>query len=252
MALHIPRNCFPYMQNIFSDNRSHDWILYREPYNSAYTCGFVFGDSRTWNFQLQDWEHYPLSQVMVCARRGAEVQDMSHKILSVLSGYEGDYVSIKMCLGINNILNGESPGIIFDRLLALKSVIRSRYNFSLITFAEVAHVSLEQSTRMQFFSTKQANDRIDSLNQLILECNKVTFPPFVRGGANCFLSRAITKVRCKRKRNGTSYRVEKMQTSLLYDGIHAINECKVKWVNSIIASSKVDYRTFAIHARQES
>lgn len=225
------------------------WQLYERPYvrDELYTAALVFGDSRICNFIKFEWMGLNVNTLIVTAIRGAEIDEMFPIIFQKLRPYRNKFVSVKLCLGTNNILHGESPLVVFNKLRDCKRKILNDYEFGLVAFGDIAHVDFENegSTHIQVLTTSQANARIDAVNTLIHNENKVTYEPFHRGGASCYLAMHVSKLRQRKNLKGHPYKKERMQRSRLRDGVHATNATKTYWIRSIIASINIDVSTFA-------
>ena len=115
---------------IHFDGCSIHWRL-SNTFGDSKIRAVLVGDSRLWNLQKLSWPDFPLKFLDVVATRGAKIQDMHTQIFNVLSAVEGDsFVTLKICLGINNILFGDDPSLIADRLYKLESKYPQEISFN--------------------------------------------------------------------------------------------------------------------------
>lgn len=230
---------------LFKDSHTIEWEYVRESNDSLYTVGLLVGDSRLWRMETFNWNDMPLSRIHVIAIRGAEVQALERSIMRAIYKHDSKCITVKLCLGVNNILNGDSPQIVFDHLKDLKSSILRNCSRALVSFSDIAQVNFDMSTRSQHFTTYQANARIDTLNGLIHAENKVICPPFLRGGSTCFLSMTVAReIQRRDRRRGIRYTVFHRNDAQLRDGIHVTDACKKKWVRIFNRSFQIDLNTF--------
>lgn len=207
----------------------------------------IFGDSRCFNLHrhIDSWSSLDVDRILICSWRGATVETFYDRILNIVGEFSHKRLIIKICLGVNNLLNADSPVIVFEKLKNLKNAIHRLCQCCLPSFGDIIPVDLENVNCKgnHQFSTHWVNTRIESLNKMFYAENKVCYPPFSRGGATTFLSQIVRKERCKKSVTGKKYRVQRSQNSLMYDGIHGVPVCKLKTSKALVASCKVDIKT---------
>lgn len=222
---------------LYNDTRTMKWVFENDNTDVSEGVGFIFGDSRLWSLQGLDWNAFPMRKLIVVASRGAEVRSLYRFIHESLDNYVDRPVSIKVALGLNNLLNGQSPSVVFEHLISLKRDIMQQCHSCVFAFCDIAHINFEKSTRRQHFSTTQMNNRIDTLNKLIYSENKV-----LHSGSTPFLSTAVTKnvTRKDKKRGNRRYTVLHRYDSKLYDGIHVTMNCKKEWLHAFVKCFRLD------------
>ena len=214
--------------------------------------GYIIGDSRTWRIDERDWRDCVFNQSTFLSMRGAEVNDIRDDLFSTLLSRDGsEFSSVKLCLGLNNILNGHSPASVFEDLLEIKRQILRRCDNILVSFADIAPVNLDVYVghRPLILSNTQANSRIVALNELIYKENLKIYRPFLRPASTPFLSKTLVRS-VKANIRGQGRRISTVQLSFLRDGLHGTDKCKVRWVKTLKSSLLIDFRTLML--RQQS
>ena len=223
------------------DVKSYERTMYF-PNSDKLFSAYIVGDSRTWVLDERVWSDFGYGRVTFLSMRGAEVDDISSDLLSSLRGrVEGEISSIKLCLGLNNVLNGQSPDSVFERLLILKQTLLREFDNIVVAFADIAPVDLSkwQDNRPFQLSNTQANCRIRAVNNLIYVENKKIYRPFLNPGSTPFLSRALVRdIKCNFR--GKPRQIVTVQKSFLRDGLHVTAPCKQRWVKTLTSSLKKD------------
>ena len=230
----------------YSDSHRLEWVL-DNFVDGSNDFGLLAGDSRLWGMDRYMWDNLLLSQLYAIAYRGATIERLRTHIMRALVGFEDKYVTIKLCMGLNNILAGDSPGTVMSQLVDIKESILRRHRFAMVSFGDIAHVNFEKSSRTQHFSTRQANNRIDTVNNLIHIENGINHHSiFVRAPAAPFLASAVTRVvRRRDKVRDRRYNVLHRNDALLSDGIHVSPGCKRTWLKTFVKAFNKDHSTFA-------
>lgn len=218
--------------------------------DAPYVRSFIVGDSRCWGLWDLNWDTLSLNELTLVASRGARIEDFSDTICDIMAPAATRYFSVKLALGVNNVLRGESPHRVISRLLQLKSKILAVYPDALVAFADVAMVNLEKyqqvTGRRQRFSSELINGRIQELNELIYIENNRLSGTYLRGGATPFLGQSVCRSRRRRTRQGV-VRIMRAQQSYLVDGLHVSDACRSDWVRTFLAAFRLDYDTFLEH-----
>lgn len=227
-------------------------LYLNRPENNVIFSAFIVGDSRTWRLDEKDWSDCVFNKITFISMRGGEVNDIKEYLLSALGGRtEAEYTSIKLCMGLNNVLNGHSPVIIFDELLNMKQHILRNYSNILMSFADIAPVNLNiyKGHKPLILSNTQANSRIDSLNKLIYKENLKIYRPFLRPASTAFFSKTLVRS-VKANIRGQNKRITTVQVSFLRDGIHGTDACKLRWVKTLKSSLNIDFRTLLMQQQR--
>ena len=182
---------------------------------------------------------------MIVCRRGARVEGFEG-IASRLNFSVMAKVSFKIAVGVNNILDGESPGFVMGRHLGLRTYLMECYPVSLVAFGEICPVNLDlyAASSASNVSSHDANMAIKELNGLIHVENKLKHDFYSRGGSAPFLVQGVCRTR-RVNANGRVYSGLVTRWSQLLDGLHVRDECKRYWINSFIRSFAIDKETFS-------
>lgn len=209
---------------------------------NIYLSGLVVGDSRLWRTDSFEWGDVNLNKVTLIPIRGGNTTHIQSYIVNWLDQRASNERStIKICIGVNDILSGISPSVVVDSLMQIKRHILRHYNYVLVSLAEIAPVDLNKWNlrHSSVLTDTQANNRITAANDLIKRENAVIYRPFLRPAATPFLTHAL--IRRKRVEiRGVVKTIISFQKSVLYDGLHANNVCKKRWVTSIKRALNID------------
>ena len=232
----------PSLVNLVDESHKKEFVVYISPYDSTrpYLRSLVVGDSRLWNSSGYGWEDLSIDEVSVISWRGGRVNDLASRALERASS--GYWFSIKLCFGVNDILDGRPPHDIFNSLKALKDKILTVCPDTLIAFSEIYPVDLDkarQTGRTQTIEQGHAMKNISSLNELIHSENRriasyfdffPATPCFTNFTMKC-VTRGKKKLRVVRK-------------ACLYDGIHGTSAVKCKVVKAVMTAIELDAANF--------
>lgn len=230
-----------------------DFSIFNKPYNYAehYIRALVVGDSRLWSSSLDDWSSINVSHLMVLTKRGGRTNDLCRKTLMKVQHMSCHAVVIKICFGLNDLLDGVPPRVVVNQLKRLKADIRNIKNNAMVTFAENYHLNLERYSlktgREQRFSSSMINDRIDEFNRLVKIENRRICSPFIKPFSTPYVTNAIFHQKIRKNKFGQKYSVPHHNTNRLYDGIHPNDCCRQRIVRCLCASINKDVAIFLIN-----
>ena len=106
----------------YDNSRYKEFSVYLRPHQSRvpYFRALVIGDSRLWGSDRETWDNLEVNDLQVCAVRGGKVDELSALSLDKLKHFPRSYCIIKLCFGLNDILSGCTPELVFNKLLELK------------------------------------------------------------------------------------------------------------------------------------